>query len=76
MSGIYDGIRQGPGGEVMGSTHAEEYRVKLRGSSLRKAVVSEVVTEVGSYDGFSVNNFSGKLKVSVMGDTLEEVFYG
>ena len=59
---------------VMGSAHGESDRSKIGGSelvnALEAALVSSVVTERGSTDGFSGGNFYGKLEGSWIGETL------
>ena len=50
---IYNGIIQGPGGEVLGITHVEADRRKLGGSSLINSLGEKVGTVSGSSDGFS-----------------------
>ena len=52
----------------MGSAHGESDRSKIGGSelvnALEAALVSSVVTERGSTDGFSGGNFYGKIEGS------------
>ena len=62
VSLTYYGIRQFPDGEVMGSTYVASDRSKLRGSSLVKSLVVEVVPEVRFYYGMSYWNSAGKIE--------------
>ena len=60
LEGVVDGTedvtRQGPDGEVLGSTHGAADRSKFGrsalGKSLGAALGAEVGTEIGSTDGF------------------------
>ena len=63
VSGIEDGIIQGPYDDVLGATHGESDRSNLGESSFVQTLGSYVGTNIGAFDRITGGNIVNEIEV-------------